>query len=213
MTRAELFAELKAVLNDSDQDGMWSDRALLNYLAEGQDIFCEETGYFQDKTNYTITLVADQADYALSDRIIKLEKVWDGTRQLKKLVSGGWPTTVVSSTPAYWTTGREAGKVSLYPTPTADNAGDTYALDVWRYSRNYLADTGASPEIPARFHWACVEWAAYKALSNDDMEIYDPKAAARHKQNFFEYVANGRIALDRIMGNELYVEPNQTYVV
>lgn len=283
-----MLAELREVLNAYGSTiASWSDARLLGYLSEGQDKFCEETGYFIDKTNYSITLVAGTRIYSIPDRIIQILEVWDGTRKLDKELTGEvFDGTIAAGDPAKWATDQETGDIEFDREPTADEDGDSFVLRVWRYSRYPLnrmtstitlagslhagdvitatvndvayaytvlgtegtltavatalaavidaaatlvstasgqvvsisaadlsvstvttvavsgagatvtataADTySASPEIPSRFHRACIEWAAYKALNHHDAETQDPVKAKDHKDAFYdEYVADG----------------------
>ena len=48
MTRAEVLAELREVLNDKVSPYGWSDKRLLHFLSLGQDQFCKDTGFFRD---------------------------------------------------------------------------------------------------------------------------------------------------------------------
>lgn len=77
MTRNEMLAELKVYLRETSYDAMWGDNLLLSYLAEGQDKFCEETGFFVDATNYTFATVSGTASYALPSRIISVLDVFN----------------------------------------------------------------------------------------------------------------------------------------
>ena len=71
MTRAEMLAELRSVLNAVGTNRSWADTTLEGYLAEGQDKFCEQTGFFTDLTNFTLTLRTSIAVYAIPDRVRK----------------------------------------------------------------------------------------------------------------------------------------------
>ena len=221
MTRAEMLAELRSVLNDSTTNGKFAEARLLRFLAEGQDKFCEETGYFTDLANFKLTLQTGVAVYAIPARVIQILDIWDGTRKLAKVSTGNIYTTQdalygyteATGVPTHWQTDLATGSVQLFPTPTAAENGDLLVLQVWRYSQYDLAGDGAvpegggdapdaEPEIPSRFHSACVEWAAYKAFNDHDMETQDPVKAADHLASYRLYVADGRAALQRIQNQE-----------
>jgi hypothetical protein len=227
MNRAEMLNELREVLNDSSHNSAWLTATLLGYLAEGQDKFCEETGYFTDISNYTLTLQTGVAMYAFPDRIIQLIDIWNGTKKLSKIFTGeeydangyGWSGTGV---PTQWRTDKETGFIALSPTPTVAENGTILTLQVWRYSRYDLAGVGAEPvgggtappaepEIPSRFHRACIEWAAYKAFNHHDMETQDPVKAKDHLDAFRMYVADGRRSLIRRQNIESRVGTNAAY--
>jgi hypothetical protein len=226
MNRATMLEELQGVLNDATTSGVWNTITLLGYLAEGQDKFCEETGFFLYRTNYSITLEADVAIYDIPDRVIQIQNIWDGTRKLGKVLTGDTVTdddsewtfdTTQPGTPRLWQTDQETGTITLYPVPTADDATDVYVLQVWRYSQYDLAGDGtvegtaAVPEIPSRFQRACIEWAAYKAFMHHDMEAQDPVKAADHLNAFKMYVDDGVTAMRRYHNIETRVGTNQAY--
>jgi hypothetical protein len=229
MNRAEMLAELRDVLNDSATNGVWATTTLLGYLSEGQDKFCEETGYFTDISNFTLTLQTGVAMYAIPDRVIQIIDIWNGATKLSKVLTGedyddagyGWNISTTGM-PIQWRTDQETGLVSLSPTPTATENGEILTLQVWRYSRYDLAGLGAvpvgggaappaEPEIPSRFHRACIEWAAYKAFNHHDMEAQDPVKAKDHYALFRSYVADGRQSLIRRQNIESRVGTNAVY--
>jgi len=212
MNRARMMVELLEVLNDSTVDGIWRETTLWGYLAEGQDKFCEKTGYFKDISNFTLTLQTDVAVYAIPDRIIQIMDIWNGTQKLVKIPTGDiYYGEGISGVPTHWDTDRETGFIKLYPTPTSDENGDTLLLQVWRYSQNDLAEDGNDPEIPGRFQRACIEWAAFKAFSQHDMEQEDPIDAGKHRDLFRGYVKDGKKALKRYQNIEVRIGTDPAY--
>lgn len=219
MDRASMLAELRDVINDASVDGVWGESTLLGYLAEGQDKFCEQTGYFRDATTHTITLVADTAVYAIPDRAIEVLQIWNGNTRLGKYnpedidtVDDSWELDPEQSgPPIYWRTDRTTGYIELSPTPTSEEAGTSLALHVWRYSATALDAASGEPEIPSRFHRACIEWAAFKAFSHHDMEAQDPVKATDHRRAFDSYVVDGITALDRIQNRSVRVGFSPAY--
>lgn len=213
-----MLAELKVVLGESNITySSWTDTTLEGYLAEGQDKFCEETGYFRDISNFSITLQTGVAVYAIPDRIIQILDIWNGTRKLGKVLTdnetysydSGFPfDTDATGVPTMWATEEETGIIKLSPTPTADENGDILVLHVWRYSLYDLAGDGAvpegggdapdaEPEIPSRFHRACIEWAAYKALRHHDLDSENKVKSSDHLKSFKDYVTDGITAFRR----------------
>lgn len=227
MTRVEMLAELREVLGDVIGTVNWSDARLLGLLSEGQDKFCEDTGYFVDLSNFTLALSTSVSVYAIPDRIIQIMDIWSGTRKLWKIDTGdkyyddSSEFTDPTGSPAAWQTDRETGHVTIYPTPTSAENGDILTLRVWRYSLYDLAGNGAvpesgptplaEPEIPSRFQRACIEWAAFKALSNHDEELQDKLKASDHRANYNQYVYDGKLALRRIQNVETRVGSDPAY--
>jgi hypothetical protein len=219
MTRAEMLAELKAVLRETSFDAAWGDTRLLMYLSEGQDKFCEDTGFFIDQANYNVTTVVGTADYSLDGRIIRVIDVYDGTSRLGKFQQSDlvgdyryMPTSFPSETSdSYlWQSDKTTGYLTLYPTPTTIR---TLRLRVHRYSRTALNAATGEPEIPARFHQAPIHWAAFRAMTVHDMEQQDKVKAADHLAIYTQIKNEGRTAFERTMNREVIVSPNRTYVV
>jgi len=211
MTRSEMMTELLEVVNDSTTNGIWTPATLLGYLAEGQDKFCEKTGYFTDISNFTLELTDGVAVYAIPDRIIQLLDIWNGTKKLRKLQMDEVIETSEDGVPSMWRTDQETGIIKVYPTPTSAEDGDTLVLQVWRYSQYDLAEDSRAPEIPSRFHRACIEWAAYKAFMHHDMETQDPVKAADHLASFNMYAKDGIRALRRYQNQETRVGSDPAY--
>jgi hypothetical protein len=234
MTRAQMLTELRNVIDDTIPDYSWTDTRLLAWLSEGQDKFCKDTGFFVDKSTTAIceiTLVADQSEYALSDRIIEVLSVEYGTLRLGKLEDRNltypayrelpsnfdFGTTAV---PSYYVLDREAQEIKFYPTPSSDGAGETITLRVWRkpvyeLSNNDIDGNGtdASPELASEYQFACIEWAAYKAFMDHDAERQDKVKAGDHKAAYKEYVADGKKTVRRLSGKAADAVGHPLYVV
>ena len=227
MTRDRLLTELRAILDVSAIDPGWTPEILLGYLAEGQDVFCEETGFFQERINYTLDTEVGTENYALDDRIIKVLDVFDGTTRLghfgerdnTPMASNSvfpFNMTTLDSDSVSWQADSSPGYLTLWPTPTTVR---TLTLRVWRYSRYALDNddvdgegTAAEPEIPSALQRACVEWAAYKALGHHDKELISEVDARKHKAKYDEYVMRGVRAFKRLQGISTNIAPDPTYI-
>jgi len=302
-----MLAELRDVLNAYGSTfAAWSDARLIGYLAEGQDKFCEETGWFIDKTNFTVTLATGTRIYDIPDRVIQILEIWDGTRRLEKLLTGEvFEETIAAGDPAKWSTDQETGSLEFDREPSSDEDGDSFTLRVWRHSRSPLNRTSstitlagslhagdvitatvndvaysyavlgtegtltavatalaavihaataltasasgqvvsisaadlsvstvttvavsgagalvtataadaysASPEIPSRFHRACIEWAAYKALNHHDMDYQDKGKAGDHLGAFKMYINDGHAFFRKYHNIETRVGTDPAY--
>jgi len=228
MTRAEMLKELKAILRETSVDAAWGDPLLLSYMSEGQDKFCEETGFIIDNSTYTITLVEGQKSYLLSDRVIKVLNVLDGTTMMgkfqetdtynQKFYAQEFPSQSVS--PYAFQLDKATGYLTFYTAPLAADAGDELTLRVWCYPQYELlnndvdgAGTNAEPEIPPRFHRAPIHWAAFKALTHHDFEQEDNVKAADHMAIWREYVQNGRTLFENMTARRHEVSPSPIYTV
>jgi hypothetical protein len=216
MTRDQLLAELRDVLDDKLSPYQWSDQRLIGYLSEGQDKFCEDTGFFQDTVSYPLTLVSGTKSYALSPRIYQVLEVWNGTRKLSQFnqrqrdnSSFEFPLVPpLSSGPPYlWQTDEQTGQINFEPPPS--EAG-TLTLRVWRYAITAL-DSTQTLEIPSRFHRAPLEWAASKCYQHRGGETEDLKRAASHRAEYQTYALEGKGAWRRLANNYTGVGPNPVY--
>jgi len=227
MTRLQMLNELRVKIDDTQARKKWQDRELLAFLAEGQDKFCEDTGYFTDVSTFTVDTIIDQAVYDIPERIISIKDIWYGTKRLGRYQEylKAWGIPSIDSftfnpdgqTPYLWQADEETGVLTLYPTPQEEV---TLNLRVWRYSLYSLDDedidgngTPASPELPFRLQRACIEWAAFKAYSDHDAEKGDTTEAQDHMAAYRLYVTDGKKAIRRRQSEETTVNGNPTYLL
>jgi len=156
-----MLTELLEVLNSETTNGAWSDARLLAYLSEGQDKFCEETGFFVDIANYSLTLVTNTALYAIPARAIQVMNIWYGNKVLGKvqqdviLTPDNWPIdlgTTETGMPVQWQTDQTTGFIKLAPTPTVSENGLVLDLHVWRYSRSPLNRMSSTITLTGTLH-------------------------------------------------------------
>lgn len=214
MTLTELLEETRAAVDDTIQPYSWSDTRLTSWLSEGQDKFCERTGYFSDKVTYFVTTILGQQDYAIDPRIVSLRSVWDGNRQLidaagKTFSDADFLDTQIQS-PVHYRTDLQTGFITFFEPVTA---GIILTLRVHRRSKVALNVAGAQPEIPEEFQLALTEYAAYKAFGDHDKELQDPVKARDHYENFKVYIKDGSRSYRRLTGEYIDVAPNPLYVV
>lgn len=228
MLRTEMLAEVQRVTNIATSGGILSDAVLMAYLAEGQDKFCEQTGFFVDFITFQIVSTIGSAEYTLDSRIIEVHGLYDATntvwlgrtneaRRQGAGVTDRYPVHFSDSAAdtSYWQTDRESGIITLVPAPTTER---TFTLRTWRYPITALDNQteGAydtEPEIPAQFHWAPIEWAAYKVFMHHDMEMQDPVKAADHLGLFRKYASEGAAHFRRLTRQEVSIGFDQAYVV
>lgn len=138
MTNTELLAELREAVGDTVAPYAWSDARLMLWLAEGQDKFCERTGYWTDRTTFSVTTVLDQLDYPIDPRIIEIKSVWDGARRLTKFTETSRPggdagfSDQAPSRPQFWQVDGETSVLTLLEPP---EAGIVLNLRVHRRSK------------------------------------------------------------------------------
>lgn len=196
MTRQELLNELKVVLDDvvgvKSSDFLVGDSLKLAYLAEGQEKFCEDTAILVDfsNTEFQVTTAAGINNYDISDKIIKVLEVFNGSTRLCSVdddpaYANEFYYGSVGS-PLVWRTDLESDKIRLYPTPTDII---TLQMRVLRYPMNSIKVS--DPEIPERFQRACVHWAASKILMVQDAEVLNKSAASEQLALYNMYVSDG----------------------
>lgn len=224
MNRTALLAELRLVLKDTAVPYLWSDATLIGYLAEGQDKFCEDTGYFVDLTNFTLTLQTNVYVYAIPARVIQVLDIFNGRTKLGKsnaddisVIGSDWVfDTNETGMPTHWRTDRATGYIEFNTTPTAAQNGTVLTLQVWRYSQYSLDHQTAGvydkdPELPDRLQRSCLEWAAYKAFNHHDADAQDPVKAVDHLRIYKQYVLEGKQSLQRIQNMETRVGISPAY--
>lgn len=229
MNRDRLVQEVIEVLDGSVRDNAWEPETLLGYLAEAQDVFCEDTGYFIDKTNFTFETEVGERSYELDDRIIEVKAVynsaggrlghvseqskdWGVNHDSQYLVPDNYAATGAVRD---WQADEETGILTLIQEPIEV---ETFTLRVHRYPLYDLDDEDfdgdgnpAQPEIPKKFRRALVEYAVYKALMHHDMEQQDPVKAADHLAAYNNYAKRGKRARIRREGVRRGVAPSPVY--
>jgi len=220
VTRTELLEELRGVVDDTCSPYAWSDLRLMAWLSEGQDKFCEQSGFWADKNTFSVVTVLGQQDYAIDPRIIAVRSIWDGARQLidgvGKTFSDADFADNAPQSPVHYRTDLETGYVTLIEPVLA---GVTLNLRVHRRSlvalnhKDANGDYDTEPAIPEQFRLSLVEYSAYKAFGDHDRELQDPVKAGDHLQNFKGYVRDGKTAYRRLTGEYTDGVPNSLYVV
>jgi hypothetical protein len=212
-------------------DRLWSDETLVRYIDEAQKRFARIGLVLRDATTpevTTVTLVADQASYTLHDSVLAVMSVrFDADeRDLTRVghtdlggdaaPSRSWydpfgATMLPPGRPLVYSTDeqlaedsemyRSAIHLRLYPTPTADYAGETLRLRVVRLPLDTLTTSrlGARPELPEVHHMEMLDYAAYLALRIVDTEIGNPGRAHEFRQMFDNNVMAARRSAMRKM--------------
>lgn len=210
MTRSEVLAELRTVIDDTLAPYGWSDARLMNFLALGQIQFCKDTGFFRDVE--PLATVPGQEAYLLPSKIIKVLSMWKGNDQLPLTTyTAGLP----AAEPVGYALNLSSGSITLTPPPDAVYA---LTLRVWRSPALRLDHKTANVydaemEIPEDFHLAPMEWAAAKCFGDHDRERQDPVKAADHLQNYKTLAIEGKRAFRRICGEQIEIVPSPLYLV
>lgn len=209
MTLEELLEELREViLRDVSnaesvdvEDLLWSDRALVRYINDGYQRFCERSLILEDATSAEatqITLQEGVLSYPLHSSVISVASaVFDG-KALRKVSANemqGHLPEVVGFSPAMvakyngvsaYVPDYNVGTFHVLGSPTADEAGKVVNLRVCRLPLAPLTldDVTVVPEIPQQYHLDILEWAAFRALRNHDNDAENMAKASAHSTRF-----------------------------
>jgi len=208
MTRTEVLAELRSIIDDTVAPYAWSNARLMNWLSLGQTQFCRDSGFFRDSQNYTLTTIPGIMTYPLAPEIIEVLSVWNGVSQVMQDVQ--IMLFDAPSAPFGWKVNLDSSYLALSAPP---DAVYTLSMRVWRGARTALTSQGGELEISPDFHLAPVEWAAAKAFGDHDRERQDPVKAADHLANYKAIAREGKRAFRKLCGGETAIVPNALYLV
>lgn len=201
--RGNLLRDISDEVNAQDTGLFWTDATLVRYINDGQTKFAVESGLLRDETTPALTrvvLVAGQEQYPLDDRVIavlgcRIDPNWHLSRTTygalfsnRGDVSLGYVRQgpCANGTPRRFYTDRETGKIGVFPPPDADSDGATLVLRVTRKPLQSLivSNLQATPEVPEEYHLDMLEWAAWRALRNHELDAENMNKASAHKKRF-----------------------------
>lgn len=170
----------------------WSDAALVRYINDAERTFARRTFCLVDSVGplTEVELIAGQSLYSLPRQVIRVLGV---TVQGCALVEhSGLPEAGrggVSDRPMYYGQDEQTQHLTLYPAPAERYEGSA-RLRVARYPRVELTlqELDREPEIPYEYHLDLLEWAAWRALRNHDVEVENFGKANGHKAAFNDAV-------------------------
>lgn len=198
-------------LASGPNDQLWTDETLVRYINDAQQRFARKTLSLRDASTpevVEVALVAGVSLYALHESVLAVvsarfdEDETDLHRVGRSLVATApvndppWfdPSTVAGMTPgppkAFSTDEtldvEVAGAVTIkvYPTPTADEEGTLLHLRVARLPMEAfdVNNLQAECELVEDYQLDMLEWAAFRALRNSDIDGHSADAAAHEKR-------------------------------
>jgi hypothetical protein len=222
MNKKQLRAEFRKVADDLIQPYGWDDPIVDGYLSEGMDALCEDTGFFIDFSNYTISTLANIAQYPFNTdgRVIEILEVWNSLTNIRLVQFDEsnrpdlvpiWDSPVTA--PYAWQADQQTGSITLFPTP--GTSGQVFKLRVWRYESTAFEDMAEtdSPVLPPTIHRGIIEYAAYKAYMHHDREQNNLTKASDHKLAYDSlYVPRGKRAFQRAKATHIRCIPNSIYM-
>lgn len=197
MTLDELVAHLRvSILRDTQKPSLWSDDELTLYLNEAHDQFARRTHCLADEESDFTFLETEPgvALYALDPVVVFVADIRGETGLALRKVGGARMSRATQGTPRHYSTDAKVRTVRLYPTPDA-----VYTLDllVARKPLARLANGTDEPEIDEDFHLSLCEWAAYRALRNNDTDGMNVIEAAKFRESWELAVREGKRAVMR----------------
>jgi hypothetical protein len=215
-------------LNAGPSDHYWSDESLVRYINDAQRRFARRTLCIRDKSTPEVveTPLEDGIDeYTLHSAVLAVLSAryelhtYDLPRTTHVALSGArYPETSYFDVNSYAGTGAPqlfttdeaidpddptftVVHLRVWPTPTAAEDGKLLRLRVARLPlTEFTVDRYAVKcEIPEDYQLDMLEWAAYRALRNWDVDSEDRTKADMHKKRFDDAVFEARQELNRKM--------------
>lgn len=219
MLVSDLLAELRNnMLRDVSRlvggsgDQLWSDTTLYSYINEAYQRFARLTFCIRDMTTASVTQIALRTgvdQYTLDPSILGVYSVKYNTDlfDLGRIGHAAlnyymppdttfWDINAVAvlapGRPMYVSTDESTLRLRVYPTPSPTENGNLLYLRVARLPLVTINATNAAltPDILPEYQLYPLEWAAWRALSNDMIGDEDKIAEKRNvrKANFDMYV-------------------------
>lgn len=166
----------------------WTNEELTRFINEAQNRVCADALAIKDSTTYSLTVVADTAEYTLDSNILQVKGMYSDnsglrlTEQEYEDLEGVKSWRSKTGTPTHYMLDIDTNKVRLYPTPEAN---DTIYLTVYRLPITQfdweLADTQSS-ELRIEYQIPMLNWAAYMAYMKDEANTFDPQRSTYFRQ-------------------------------
>lgn len=190
MTLGELRLALRARIDDTLPDYLWSDAELNSFINQATDEACIRARLNVDSTSPAVTSIvvtAGVSKYPLHKSIFYVDRVFDNgmVRELvrtshqdldEKFIK--WPTHTAAPTHFlldmnyYHATGEaeQTHLLTIYPIPVANS---TISLTVFRLPLVAMSLDTDIPEVPAYLHADLLHWAAHLAYLKRDTDTED----------------------------------------
>ena len=206
-----------AELASGPDDQLWSDDTLVRYINDAQSRFARRTFALRDASTpevVEVTLATGVSTYDLHESIVAVQSARFDTsvidiarvgRSLMSNLSVADPSWFDPTTAETWTPGPPrafstdetisvdtAGAVTMkvWPAPSATENGKTVYLRVARkpLEQFTVAKLTLVCELPEEYQLDMLEWAAYRALRNSDIDGHSA-SADKHEARFNDAVA------------------------
>jgi hypothetical protein len=189
---------------DTSSDKLWSDDTLVRYINDGYRRFCRRTLLIRDSSSpeFTQLTLAEGVDsYPLHKSVLAVitarivGKDYDlhktthdslagaATNSDRALINGQYGQP---GEPRWFSLDEEAKIFRVSPLVGPEYAGKLVTMRVARMPKANLTidDLGAELEVDEDYHLDILEWAAYRALRNHDVDVENIGKANSHKNRF-----------------------------
>ena len=194
-------------------DELWSDDTLIRYVNDAYRRFCRRSLLLRDNEMAEFTQIALESgvvEYLLSPAVLAVISAkydtdsndlprtsHDEVNAIPAADALMWDINALSTTqpgrPRVWYTddavliaSNTQMKLRVYPTPSATEVGKIIYLRVARLPAKEfsLDEPEEAPEIPEDYHLDMLGWAAYRALTNHDVDGAANDRANQYKTQF-----------------------------
>ena len=221
MTLTELLDELRgSILRDSSNlvsgssDKLWTDDMLVRYINDAYYRFCRLSLSLTDRTSdlTIIELESGVSVYTLDKSVLGVisARLEGAPTDLSRTGHGVLDTpfrtddslffdinilaALPPGKPLAFATDEEDASFRVYPEPSADYAGQLINMRLVRMPLEKLSldAPDVEPEIREEWQLGMLDWAAYKALSNHDVDAESLIRAEKRKASFEEWIADAQ---------------------
>lgn len=233
MNTAELLDELRrnilrdvstAVSAPVDGDQLWTDDTLLRYINDAYLRFAEASACIRDNRTPEVTqltLATGVREYDLHPSVVSVYSAVraDGVplnliphraafgdgETIRGSARAVLPWTQANAAPLWFSLDEAAGVLTVFGTPAAEFNGLVVNLRVTRrpLAKLTLAEKHGEPEVPEQYHLGMLEWAAYLALRNHDVDLAGEMTiaikASSHRKAFEAEVERAQQAAKTLM--------------
>lgn len=169
MNLGQLRAQARILLDDTEQDYLWSDAELNLYINDAEQEACIRALLIDDDNNadFNISVNTTSKRYALNENIVLI----NGARLLSR------PDDPFDA----WV----ATETHLMLNELLVQA-DTLVLSVYRLPLAPMVSDNDTPEINSKHHYRLLDWVLYRAYSKKDSDAEDIARAQKHEMEFIK---------------------------
>ena len=178
---------------DEAQQLRWTNEELTGFINEGIRKACQAAMLIKDEqAAFDITIVADQADYSIDDRILEILRIYydsDSKALVKAEIEDIWNINNWRNTtgrPTHYVVDYNTNTIKLYPKPTADDVEDLhiFATRLPLTDLDWEQAETDTPELRSSFDMDIVNYAAHLAYLKDEANTFDPQRSEYFRTKF-----------------------------